>query len=375
MLAQARVTLLAVAVALLGAVPAVAMTPRVKDDGSFFTAAAVEKANQVIRTIKDEYHKDLVIETVKTVPKERADKVEHMDRSEREHFFEEWARERAREEDINGVYVLICKEPAHLQVEVGNETRQRAFTVADRDHLRDILVKAFKAKEYDRGLLDGVLYVRDTMRKNLGDRGRAGADGPASPVTPGGLGPAFPGQSRPWLGLGSLVLGLLCLGVIGLFVIIALVSWLARAGRGTGSGGYAPGGYAPGGYGPAPGYGSGGGGGFFSSLLGSLFGSAAGNWVYDRMFHGGGSNTGGYTSASPVPPPDTLDRPDTDYSGAGGDFGSNDSADQDTGGGGDFGGSVLGSGNFYGSSGDSSGGDFGGGGDSGGGDSGGGGDF
>jgi hypothetical protein len=360
MLARVHSILLAAGVALLAAAPAVAVTPRVKDEARFFSADTVQKADRVIREIKDGSGKDLLIETFPTVPDDHADKVKHMDRSERERFFEEWARERARREGVDGVYVLICKEPGHVQVEVGNETRRRAFPVENRDHLRDILVEAFKAREYDRGLLEAVEYVRDAMKDNLGECGRARAGGAGGPVT-GGEGP------RPGFALGPWVLGLLCLGVVGLLVVIALVRWLSRAGSGYGPGGYAPGGgYGP----PAPGYGyGGGGGGFFGSLFGSLFGSAAGNWMYDRFFRGGSPNYGsggGYAGAAPAPGPDVPDRPDTDYSGAGGDFDSDGSPEQD-GGGGDFGGSELGSGDFYGGGDDAGGADFGGGGDSGGG--------
>jgi uncharacterized protein len=359
MFSRVRPTLLAAAVTLLAVAPAFALTPQVKDDAHFFSAGAVDKADQVIQEIKDRYHKDLLIETVKTAPDERADKVKHMDRSERERFFADWARERARREGINGVYVLICKDPGHVQVEVGNETKQKAFTTEDRDQLRDLFVRAFKANEHDKGLLDGVAYVRDTMKENLRERGGAYAGGPVIGVPPGGGG---------GLHLGSWVLGLLCLGVVGLLIVVALIRWLGRAGPGYGSGGYGPGGgYA----GPAPGYGGygGGGGGFLSSLFGGLFGAAAGNWVYDRFFRGSSSNygDGGWNAGAPASSrPDTSDRPDTDYSGAGGDFDSGGSSGGDTGGGGE-----LGSGDFYGGDGDTGGGDFGGGG----GDSGGGGDF
>jgi uncharacterized protein len=320
MFARARSILVAAAVALLAAAPAAAVTPGVKDEAHFFSAGAVEKADRVIRDVKERYHKDLLLETVKTPPDDQADKVKKMDRPERERFFEEWAGKRSRQEGVQGVYVLICKEPGHVQVEVGDETRQRAFTVENRDRLRDILVKAFKAKEYDEGLLDGVEYVRHAIKENLGERGRGRAESPGGPV-PGGQGPAVPA-----FGLGPCVLGLLCLGVVVL-AVIGLVRWLSRAG-----GGYAPGGSGPGGYGPGGGYGApapgyGGGGGFLGSLFGSMFGSAAGNWIYDRMFRGGSPNYGGgYTSAPPVSSPDTTDRPDTDYSGAGGDFDSGGSS-------------------------------------------------
>jgi hypothetical protein len=101
-----------------------------------------------------------------------------------------------------------------------------------------------------------------------------------------------------------------------------------------------------------------------------MFGSAAGNWAYDRFFRGD-QHSGG--ASQPVPPArDTFPEPeerDTDYSGAGADFGDGSGPAESSGGG-----PELGSGDFFGggdsgSGGDSGGGDFGGGG----GDSGGGG--
>ena len=93
-----------------------------------------------------------------------------------------------------------------------------------------------------------------------------------------------------------------------------------------------------------PGYG--GGGGFFQNMMGSMFGAAAGMWMYDNFF---GSHSSASTFGSD--PTDTshsdggFSGTDTDYTSSGGSFG------------------------------DDSGGGFDGGGDSGGGDIGGGGDF
>ena len=94
----------------------------------------------------------------------------------------------------------------------------------------------------------------------------------------------------------------------------------------------------------------GGGGGFLSSLVGGMFGAAAGMWMYDQFFSNHGSNSAYGSDRNDVSGGDSgFTGQDSDYNSSGGDFGGSDSG--------------------------SSGGDWGGGGDSGGGDSGGGGDF
>ena len=62
--------------------------------------------------------------------------------------------------------MLMTREPGRVQVGVDKPTRKRAFTVADREALREILVSDFRMKEFDRGLLEGVRFVRRRMGEN-----------------------------------------------------------------------------------------------------------------------------------------------------------------------------------------------------------------
>jgi uncharacterized protein len=372
MFTRARAFLLAFPIVLTTSLAASA-APQVKDDAGFFSESAIRKANEGIREIERRFHKDLLIETFLTPPDDEANKVRQMDKAERERFFNEWALRRARDEGVNGIYVLICKAPAHLEVEVGNKTRQQAFTMANRDHLRDLLAERFRAKEYDRGLLEAVDYVRDSIEKN--ESGHASGRAEVPPAAPGGGAP--PAGAQPgglsWLFWAALI----GLGVVLVLAILFRVILGAFNQRAPGYGPGVPGGgsgYGPSpGYGPGPGYGygGGGGGGFFSSMIGSLFGSAAGNWAYDRFFRGEQQPQGGLPTSS-GPARDTFPEPeerDTDYSGAGADFGDSSGPAESSGAGPD-----LGSGSFFGGGDSGDGGDSGGGGDfAGGGDSGGGG--
>jgi hypothetical protein len=353
-----------------------ALTAEVRDEATpkFFKAETVKEANEIIREIKHEHGEDLLIETFTEPPADRKEAIE----KDRNKGFEEWARERAKTVEVKGVYILITHKPAHLQVEVGDKTKEKVFTLENRDHLSKLMLERFKEKEYDRGLIEGVKYVRDTMNANEPKKKPApSAAGSHETAPPPSRGEENGGFTMPsFLGMG--LFGWLCVGLVVLAVVWVVIA-VIRAMSGAGRYGGGPGGY--GGYG-SPGYGGGGGGGFLSGMLGGLFGGMAGGWLYDRFFGGGsmghtGSPSTGYDDSgnSPAAAPQ-----DTEYSGTGGDFdqGSGDGGGGgDTGGGGDFGGGDDAGGGDFGGGGDSGGGDFGGG-DSGGGggdSGGGGGDF
>src|ERR1700687_2122828 len=108
---RALVPVVIVAGWLLAGGPAAALTPTVKDEASFFSPKAIQQANDGIRDIKDRFHKDLVVETFKTVPANKVDQVAKMDGQARNQFFEEWVRDRARQEGVDGIFVLICQKP------------------------------------------------------------------------------------------------------------------------------------------------------------------------------------------------------------------------------------------------------------------------
>jgi uncharacterized protein len=345
---------------LLAPVPArAALTAEVRDDAKLFKAEAVKEADTIIRAIKRDHNLDLLIETYPDIPADKKaayDKVKG-DEEKRKEFFVEWGLERFKTAEVNGIYILITKEPGHVQIEVGDETGRKAFTKKDRDHLRDLMLGHFKKKEFDKGLLEGVEYVRKTVDDNL--KGQKKGAQPAVPAPGRHQEPTVVERPSlpPWVGW-------VCVGlavVAGIWVVFAIIRGLSGAGGGA--------------YGPGGGYGGGfgGGGGFLTGMLGGLFGAAAGSWLYDRYFRGD-SGYGGAAQAGEGAPA-AAQPEDTDATGTGGDFGG-DGGDAG-GGGGDFGGDTGdgGGGDFGGDAGgDFGGGDFGGG-DFGGGDTGGGGDF
>jgi S1-C subfamily serine protease len=134
----------------------------VRDQGKFFGAEAVNQANQEVRLIAHRFGRDLLIETYSGVPEGQAERVRTMTGEERNAFFRDWARRRARAEGVNGVTVLICRDPSYLYVNV-SETARAVFDPAAEKRLRELLLAKFRERKYDEGLLAAVRFVRDKL--------------------------------------------------------------------------------------------------------------------------------------------------------------------------------------------------------------------
>lgn len=317
---QKFLVLLATTVALLlGTSVSRAGLGGIRDGGAFFSDSAKQDASRTIGEVERSVKKDIVIETFQEIPEAVKGSVNLADKAAADRLFVEWAEKQARQQAVNGVYILISKQPAHLQVVVGNQTMKQSFTATDRDALVSTMRTKLHAKDHDGALREGVNFISSTMRAH------AAANGHGGTVQRSGTHSAASGSSSGWL---LPVIG----GLLVAWVIFGLLrSMLNRGGAG--------------GMGMPQGAG---GGGFFSSLIGGMFGAAAGMWMYNQFL---GSDSHASTMSDNVGNGDSgVSGQDTDYSSSGGDFG-NDSGGGDSGG---FGGGD--SGGFGG--GDSGGGDF-----------------
>ena len=294
----------------------------VLDNGAFFSEQAKSDAAKVIGEMERTLHEDLAIETFKEIPAELKAGVNVQDKAALGHLFEQWASKQFKQKGVNGVYVLIVKEPAHLQISVGNNTQRQAFTLTDRDALSSLMRAKLHAHQNDEALRDGANFVFATMKSHTNPRARTGN----APVPVSSHSAQSSGGTGGWL-IPALVIGVVVWLVIGLFRALS-----GRMGGGSAMGQ------------------AGGGGGFLSSLVGGMFGAAAGMWMYDQFFSNHGNSAYGSDRNDQNGGDSGFSGQDTDSTSSGGDFGSD--SDSGSSGGSDFGGG---------------GGDFGGGGDSGGG--------
>lgn len=329
---------------LLGtALTARAGTAGIHDNAGFFSEGAKADATSNINDVQRKLKKDVCVETFAEIPAELRQGINLQDKAAVNRVCDQWSMTRARELMVNGIYVLLIKQPSHLQVTVGNDTQRQAFTLTDRDRLVNTMLGKLRAKDNDGALREGMSYVAATMRGHATSHSVNQTQSTPAPVT------RYRTDVRQEQSSGGgWLVTLLIIGVVA-WLVVALIRALFR------------GGMSGGGAGMTPDSSGGGGGGFMRSMMGGMFGAAAGMWLYDQF-------SGGHSSAYGAPPDNQLGNgsgtdsgftgQDTDYSSSGGSFGSDDSSSS----GGSFGGGDSGGGGF----------DGGGGGDSGGG---GGGDF
>ncbi len=368
--------------AALWVVPAMAHG-QVIDNAHIFTPDATRSAESAMKGLNDQYGKQLVVETFADVRPDQQSALQQ----DKAKFFHDWMAAEALANRTDGVFVLICMNPGHVEVGSGKETREKGiFAIGDDRRLEAELLPLLNAKQYDTALSTATRSVGRTYTANVPSastpRSSPAAAAPAArgssdaaPTPSRSTDPATPATSHR-LGCGSI----LCLGVAFIIVVAVVRSFLRRSGRGGppaagggfgGGGGpnYPTGGPGVGGPNYQQNYGGGGmvggggtaGGGFGRGLLGGLLGGAVGGYAADKFEHrndpaagGGGVGASGGSAGGGF---------DSGPSDAGQGFGGASA-------GGDFGGGSSGA--------DSSGGDFGGGGGDaggggGGGDSGGGG--
>ena len=321
----------------------------IQDGGKFFSEKAVAEAETVLKDLHSRTGHEVRIETFAAVPSGRVDEVAKMKEGDRTRFFDQWARDRATTEKIHGVFILVTREPGHVEIVVDRHTFNDGFGAPQRNEVRDILLSAFRKKNFDGGLEQAVAKLNQLVP----------AKSPAHAKSKSPEHAHAPARHSEGIGL----IGWIIIIGIAFFAIRIILSLFGGHSTG-GSVGYG------GGYG-APGYG---GGGFFSSLMTGMLGAVAGNWLYHNFFGGSQAfgGTGDLGSGADDSIGDSNQGDGEDFQSSGGDFDSGDDDVADAGGddgGGFFGGSDGG---------DVGGGDFGGGfggGDFGGGDFGGGGDF
>jgi hypothetical protein len=129
-----------------------------KDEAKMFGAEALKKAQAANERLFAQKKLDFVIETYDKPPKGDADKVKAMSVPEKDVFFRDLALERVKFLKLNGVYVLVTKNPTYLYVDT---TEGAGLTKEQAAKIRTVLIENFRTKKFDDGLTQAVQVVID----------------------------------------------------------------------------------------------------------------------------------------------------------------------------------------------------------------------
>jgi hypothetical protein len=205
----------------------------VHDRAGRFSPEAVARARAAIRQFRQDYHRDLFVETFAQVP---AAAPKHVTAA----YFADWSKHRANTIGVDGVYILICFKPVDVEVVVHPDTPEQAFTGENVKGLRRQLERQLKHSP-DAALEDAVRYVRDTVKENLTERQSAGLSIPFGTV--------------------AAVIG----GVVAVWLLLSFVrAVVVRSKKPDDPSAQAS---------------------LTAGFCAALFGNTAGHWIYDRVFH------------------------------------------------------------------------------------------
>jgi len=347
--------------------PTEARAGSLRDDAGFFTPETEQRVTQALDQIQQRRGKNVVVETYAAPPSSIPTGGDERSRNE---SYRQWAVQRGQSTGAD-IVVLVTRTPGHIQVASRQALKDSgAFTAADETAAANAMAPAFRQKNFDQGVLDGLAYIDRKLAQATGPERSTGAAGGSTQSRSGGGSAAYPpppggGSSRapapvpstpsPRVGCGGG--SMLCL-VIAIIGGVLLVRSMMSRRSGYGGGGFPVGGAGappppPGGYGYGqpgygqPGYGQPSRGGFGSGFGGGILGGLLGGWLMNRSSHGstggafGGSDPSAGSHPQGLPPTD----PSTfgggggaDFGGGGADFGGGGGADFGGGGGGDVGG-------------------------------------
>ena len=93
----------------------------IKDETGMFSSSALGQADQATRQIKQKYGKEMLVEVFAEIP---SDIRGNYSADRKDQFFSQWVQRRAANDlKVNGVYVMIVRNPSHLQVWTGSQTK------------------------------------------------------------------------------------------------------------------------------------------------------------------------------------------------------------------------------------------------------------
>lgn len=134
----------------------------IADDGKFFSASAVDRARHEIELLRHRFGRDLRIVTFAGPPESDRERVRGLSAEQRADYFRSWTQKVAHSAGVNGVTILISREPSTLYVNVADDARA-VITPDEEKRLREAVLAQFRDKKFDDGLATAVRMFRNAL--------------------------------------------------------------------------------------------------------------------------------------------------------------------------------------------------------------------
>jgi hypothetical protein len=132
--------------------------------GLFATGSVIEEVDRQIEDIHQQFGVEVLVETVAATPAERAVELKQL---KADKFFPLWAEERALAARVDGVYVLVCAAPRHVEVYL-SDSADKTFDKRVRAGIRKALEHALP-RQGPEGLREAVAIIRERLERQERD--------------------------------------------------------------------------------------------------------------------------------------------------------------------------------------------------------------
>jgi len=111
----------------------------IRDEAHIFESETLLEARSNLAQIERTHGKQVLIETYPSLSRLRAEGVNLNEPAQVDAVFQQWGRDRCKAENLDGLYILICKDPKYVLVMVWPDSNEALVNAENRTRIHRIL--------------------------------------------------------------------------------------------------------------------------------------------------------------------------------------------------------------------------------------------
>lgn len=136
-------------------IAATSCTAQIRDDAELFKPETKQAAEKRIKQIRETTGKQIAVWTMKGVPADRTKDINLGDAGQRKKLFDEMAREQIKALHLEGIHLLICEEPRHIEITVTDDC-EPLFGEWYQRHLKKRMIGKFQPDNPDQNIFQSL---------------------------------------------------------------------------------------------------------------------------------------------------------------------------------------------------------------------------